>query len=83
MCLIGMGAIILDGAVVEPYSLVAAGSVVKERFRVPEGVLVAGVPARIVRDLTEDERAQIKDSALRYVRYALDIQASHTGLNLA
>jgi carbonic anhydrase/acetyltransferase-like protein (isoleucine patch superfamily) len=83
MCLIGMGAILLDGAVVGPYSLVAAGSVVKERFRVPEGVLVAGVPARIVRDLTEDERAQIRDSAIRYVRYALDSQASHTGLHSA
>ena len=80
-CLIGMGAIVLDGAVVEPYSMVAAGSVVKERFRVPEGVLVAGVPARIVRDLTGEERAWIRDSALRYVQYALDIQASHTGLH--
>jgi carbonic anhydrase/acetyltransferase-like protein (isoleucine patch superfamily) len=82
-CLIGMGAIILDGAVVEPFSMVAAGSVVKERFRVPEGVLVAGVPARIIRELTGEEKDRIRDSALRYVRYALDIQALHTGQHSA
>ncbi|MEN3038451.1 MAG: gamma carbonic anhydrase family protein [Candidatus Kryptonium sp.] len=66
-CLIGMGAIVLDGAEVKPYSFVAAGSLVKQGFVVPEGTLVAGVPAKVVRELTEGERKAIEESALRYV----------------
>ncbi len=48
---IGMGAKILDDSTVSSFSLVAAGSVVKEKFIVPEGTLVAGVPAKVIRDL--------------------------------
>lgn len=66
-CLIGMGAIVLDGAEVNPYSLVAAGSLVRQGFVVPEGTLVAGVPARVVRELTEDEKRMIEMSAIHYV----------------
>lgn len=69
-CLIGMNAVVLDGAVIGPDAVVAAGSVVRERAVVPPGVLVAGVPARIVRDLTADERAAIVRSAEHYVAYA-------------
>lgn len=69
-CLIGMGSVVLDNARVEPFSLVAAGAVVKEGFVVPEGMLAAGVPARIVRSLSEEEREQIQQSALHYVQYA-------------
>jgi carbonic anhydrase/acetyltransferase-like protein (isoleucine patch superfamily) len=68
-CLIGMGAKVLDNATVGPYSLVAAGALVLEGFEVPEGVLVAGVPAKIKRELTEDERRQIVKSAENYVKY--------------
>jgi len=66
-CLIGMGAVVLDGAEVKPYSLVAAGSLVRQGFVVPEGTLVAGVPAKVVRDLTDEERKMIEVSALHYV----------------
>lgn len=69
LCLIGMGAIILDGAIVEKNSIVAAGAVVKQNFIVPSGKLVAGVPAKIVRDLTEAEINDFKKSAERYVNY--------------
>ncbi len=69
LCLIGIGAIVLDGAVVESNSMVAAGSVVKPNFVVPTGKLVAGVPAKIVRDLTEEEIAEFEKSALRYKKY--------------
>ena len=55
LTLIGIGAIVLDGAVVEEKSMVAAGSVVKPGFVVPTGKLVAGVPAKVVRDLTQEE----------------------------
>lgn len=70
ICLIGIGAIVLDGAIVEEYSMVAAGSVVKPGFIVPKGKLVAGVPAKIIRDLTPDEIEDLEASAIRYKKYA-------------
>jgi carbonic anhydrase/acetyltransferase-like protein (isoleucine patch superfamily) len=69
--LVGMNAVVLDNARIGPFALVAAGAVVRENFVVPEGKLVAGVPARIVRDLTDVERAQLLQSAKNYVGYAL------------
>lgn len=68
--LIGMGAVILDGAFINSNAIVAAGSLIKEGFTVPEGVLVAGVPAKIMRELTGTEIDKIKLSALGYVGYA-------------
>jgi carbonic anhydrase/acetyltransferase-like protein (isoleucine patch superfamily) len=66
--LIGMGAILLGGSVVGAESLIAAGTVVKEKHIIPPRSLVAGVPGRIVRQLTEAEVAHIKKSAEGYVR---------------
>ncbi len=68
--LVGMNAVILDRAAVGPDAVVGAGAVVRENFIVPAGVLVAGVPARIVRDLTPEERAYLRQSAENYVAYA-------------
>lgn len=72
-CLIGMGATVLNGAVIGAGSLVAAGSVVLEGTIIPSGSLVAGVPAKVRRELTDDERAGIRDNATHY----LDIAAGH------
>ncbi len=69
-CLIGMGAVVLDNARVEAFSLVAAGAVVLQNFVVPTGMLAAGVPAKIIRPLTAEEKQQIKESARHYVEYA-------------
>ncbi len=69
LCLIGMGAVILDGAVIEENSIVAAGAVVRPGFIVPSGKLVAGVPAKIVRDLSDDEIKEFEKSAERYKKY--------------
>lgn len=69
LCLIGIGAIVLDGAIVEEKAMVAAGTVVKPGFIVPSGKLVAGVPARIIRDLTQSELDEFEKSALRYREY--------------
>lgn len=66
--LIGMGAILLGGSRVGEGALVAAGAVVREGFEVPPRTLVAGVPAKIVRDLTDEERQSIVRSAEGYVR---------------
>lgn len=68
--LIGMNAVVLDKAEVGEGALVAAGTVVRENFVVPPGMLAAGVPARIVRELTAEERAGIVQSAANYVAYA-------------
>jgi carbonic anhydrase/acetyltransferase-like protein (isoleucine patch superfamily) len=67
-CLIGMGAVLLGGSRIGSESLVAAGAVVKESFVVPPRSLVAGVPAKILRPLTEDEVRMIERSAEGYVR---------------
>ncbi len=69
LCLIGIGAIILDGAVIEENSIVAAGAVVKPNFVVPAGKLVAGVPAKVIRDLSENEIEDLDASAKRYKKY--------------
>lgn len=68
--LIGIGSIILDGAVVEKHSMVAAGAVVAPGFRVPSGTLVAGVPAKVLRDLRPEEVQNFAEHATRYVAYA-------------
>lgn len=69
-CLVGMGAIVLDGALVDEQAMVAAGAVVPPGMTVPSGSLVAGVPARVIRELTEKELAEFAASADRYVNYA-------------
>ncbi len=68
--LIGMNAVVLDNVRIGAYALVAAGSVVREHVEVPEGMLVAGVPARVVRPLTAEERLGLEQSAEHYVQYA-------------
>lgn len=67
---IGIGAIVLDGAVVQEKSMVAAGAVVKPGFVVPSGKLVAGVPAKVIRDLNDAEIEDIIASAARYRKYS-------------
>ena len=66
--LIGMGAVVLDGAVIGAGSLVGAGALVTMNTRVPPRSLVIGSPARVVRQLTEDEVERNRANALHYVR---------------
>jgi len=68
-CLIGMGAVVLDGAHIGRNSLVAAGSVVTPGKRFPEGSLIMGASAVVKRQLTEEEIERIKQSAIRYRRF--------------
>lgn len=67
--LIGMKAVVLDRAVIGEESLVAAGSVVLGGTVVPPGVLVAGIPAKVIRPLREDERAMVRQGAENYQMY--------------
>lgn len=66
-CLIGMGATIMNGAVVGAGSLVAAGAVVLEGAVIPPGSLVAGVPAKVRRELSDEELEDVRGNAARYV----------------
>jgi carbonic anhydrase/acetyltransferase-like protein (isoleucine patch superfamily) len=65
--IVGMGAIVLDGAKVGKNVIIAAGSLVPPRMEVPDGVMVMGVPAKIVRTLRDEEIEHIKKNALDYV----------------
>jgi carbonic anhydrase/acetyltransferase-like protein (isoleucine patch superfamily) len=68
--LIGMGATILDGAEIGAQSLVGANSLVKQGMKIPPGSLVLGSPAKIVKTLSAEERANLKFWATKYVENA-------------
>jgi carbonic anhydrase/acetyltransferase-like protein (isoleucine patch superfamily) len=66
-CLIGIGAIVLNGAKIGSGSVIAAGSVVPEGMQVPPQSLVMGVPAKVKRPVTPDEQERFRQNAKRYV----------------
>jgi carbonic anhydrase/acetyltransferase-like protein (isoleucine patch superfamily) len=78
-CLIGMGARILNGAVIESECIVGAGALITEGKKFASGSLIVGAPARIVRELTEQERQALRISAAHYAekaaRYAVELTA--------
>lgn len=65
--LIGMGAIVLNGADIGEYALVGAGSVVTENKKIPAYTLSLGSPARVVRELTDDDLLRMKRTTDSYV----------------
>lgn len=65
--LVGMGAVILDGAVVGEQSIIGAKALVTQGMKIPPGSLVLGMPAKIVRALTPEERGGLKWWAQKYV----------------
>ena len=68
-CLIGMGATIIDGAVIGKESIVGAGSLVTKGKIFPPRSLIMGSPAKLIRELTEAEVAELYASAKRYVGF--------------
>ncbi|MCS6885678.1 MAG: gamma carbonic anhydrase family protein [Acidobacteriota bacterium] len=66
-CLIGMGAILLDNCEIGEQSLVAAGTLVPMGMKVPPRSLVAGLPAKIKRQLTEEDLARMEENWRHYV----------------
>jgi len=66
--LVGLGAIILDGAQVGTRSIIGANATVTQGMKIPPGSMVLGTPAKVVRSLSEAEQEEIKMWALRYVR---------------
>ena len=66
--LVGMGACVLDGAVIGPRSIIGANSLVTGGMIIPEGSLVLGSPARVVKTLDLKDQQNIKSWAEKYVR---------------
>lgn len=77
-CLVGMGARILNGAVIESECIVGAGALITEGKRFERGSLIVGVPARIVRHVSDKELQLLRDSAAHYSekakRYAAELR---------
>lgn len=69
-CLVGMGAIVMDKAVIEEYVIVAAGAVVMENMVCESGFLYAGVPAKKIKPLTAEQRTLLDKLPHNYVLYA-------------
>jgi carbonic anhydrase/acetyltransferase-like protein (isoleucine patch superfamily) len=68
--LVGIGAIVLDQAVIGAGALVGAGSLVTPGTKVPPGMVAMGAPAKVVREVTDAERAWMRESVEIYVRLA-------------
>jgi len=69
-CLIGIGAVVLNGAKIGHGSVIAAGAVVPEGSEVPAESMVMGIPAKVKRPLTPEERERFRQNALHYVEAA-------------
>jgi carbonic anhydrase/acetyltransferase-like protein (isoleucine patch superfamily) len=65
--LIGMGSIILDDAQIGNYTIIGAGSLVPSGKKIPDGVLCLGSPAKIIRELTPEEKRGLENSAATYM----------------
>jgi carbonic anhydrase/acetyltransferase-like protein (isoleucine patch superfamily) len=76
-CLIGMGATVMNGAVIGAGSLVAGGAVVLEGAAIPPRSLVAGVPAKVRRALTDEEFDGVRQNAAHYI----DLARAHKKIN--
>ena len=78
-CLVGMGARILNGAVIDPECVVGAGALVTEGKHFESGSLIVGVPARVVRKLSDEEKQALRASAAHYAekaeRYARELKS--------
>lgn len=69
-CLVGMQAVVLDGAEIGDQCLIGAGSLVTQRTKIPPRSLVLGSPAKVIRPLKENELASLRESAAKYVAVA-------------
>jgi carbonic anhydrase/acetyltransferase-like protein (isoleucine patch superfamily) len=69
-CLIGIGSIVLNRAVIGRECLIGAGSVIPEGKEIPDRSLVIGTPGRVIRQLTDEDIARIKQSAESYLAHS-------------
>ncbi|MEF2244976.1 MULTISPECIES: gamma carbonic anhydrase family protein [unclassified Paenibacillus] len=74
--LIGMGAIVLNGAEIGEYALIGAGSIVTENKKIPSYTLSLGSPAKVVRELTEDDLTRMRRTMESYVTKGIEYRIS-------
>jgi carbonic anhydrase/acetyltransferase-like protein (isoleucine patch superfamily) len=78
--LIGIGATLMNGSKIGKECIVGAHALVTEGKEFPDGVVIMGAPAKVVRELTDDDRAKLRANAERYVqrakRYRLELAAA-------
>ena len=75
--MIGMGTIVLDGAVIGKNCIVGAGALVTGKIQAPDGSLILGNPAKIIREVTPEQIAHNTENALHYVALAKESLPSH------
>jgi carbonic anhydrase/acetyltransferase-like protein (isoleucine patch superfamily) len=80
-CLIGMGSIILDGALIGAHSVIAAGSIVAPGSQIAPGSLVMGVPGKVVREATSKDREMIDRGWQNYVGYRQSFRQNLTPID--
>ncbi|MHC1721539.1 MAG: gamma carbonic anhydrase family protein [Clostridiaceae bacterium] len=68
--LVGMGSIILEGAIIGEETMVGAGSLVTSYKEIPSGVLCMGSPAKVIRELTDEEKKSLRETAEGYINLA-------------
>ena len=71
-CIVGMGSIVLDGAVIGENCMIGAGALVTGKMNAPAGTLILGNPAKVVRELTEEQIEHNLQSAENYIKKAKD-----------
>jgi gamma-carbonic anhydrase len=79
--LVGMGSIILDGAIIGAQTIIGARALVPQNMQVPPGSLVLGTPAKVVRQLTPEQRSDLKRMAKKYVKIAAYYLQKKIGLS--
>lgn len=75
--LIGMGSILLDGAKIGNHCIVGAGALVTGKLDAPDGSMILGSPAKVVRPLTQEEMDSVDASVQEYLEFAQHHRASH------
>ena len=75
--LIGMGSILLDGAKIGNHCIVGAGALVTGKLDAPDGSMILGSPAKVIRPLTQEEMDSVDASVQEYLEFAQHYRASH------
>jgi len=75
-CLVGMGSIVLDNAIVEDDCFIAAGTLVPPNMRIPARSMAIGRPAKVLRKLEEKDLLEIRTAGELYVQYARDFMTA-------
>lgn len=73
-CLVGMGAIVLDGAVIGDRCIIGAGALVTGKMNAPAGSMILGSPAKVVKELTEEQMAGLRSNAEHYLELAKNLK---------